>query len=65
VLRASVAVLATRRVVSILPAGTTGLFVDLGVLALVGLLAEGLTIDFLETAMGVTSFEFASFYGDS
>ena len=48
-----------------MPAGTTGLFVDLGVLALVGLLAEGLTIDFLETAMGVTSFEFASFYGDS
>ena len=42
-------------VVSILPAGATELLVDLGALVLVDLLAEGLTIDFLETVMGITS----------
>jgi len=50
-LRASRAVLATRMVVSILPAGAAGLLVDFGALALVDLLPEDLTIDFFETAM--------------
>jgi hypothetical protein len=43
-------------VVSILLAGATELLVDLGALVLADLLAEGLMMDFLETAMGVTSF---------
>ena len=42
-----------RIVVSILPAGAVGLLMDLGALALVDLLAEGLVMDFLDTAMGL------------
>jgi hypothetical protein len=52
-LRASVAVLATRIVVSILPAGATVLLTDLGAaFVLVDLLA-GLVSDFFDTAMVV------------
>ena len=52
-MRARLAALATFMVVSILPAGATVFLVDLGALALVALAAEGLVIDFLDTAMVV------------
>jgi hypothetical protein len=50
-LRASLAVLATRMVVSILPAGATELLAVFVVLALVDLPAAGLVMDFFDTAM--------------
>lgn len=51
------AVLATRMVVSILPAGATELLADFVVLALVDLLAAGLVMDFFDTAMVFLAFE--------
>jgi hypothetical protein len=53
---ASFALFAIRIAVTILPAGTAGAaVVDLGALPAVGLAAEDLMSDFLETAMGKTS----------